>query len=154
VHWVWMVISTATLVGGPWTVLCVTLPVRAQESAQPEVFVAMAPEWPRSSELRARLPHRETISVKVTSDGFGNVVEARLLSAKKSMYSDAAVHAASLWKFAPPCPGVEWERELNGKSATLKFVFAVVPAGTSGDELGTAFYPPYEVDLTRSVGKQ
>lgn len=89
--------------------------------------------------------------VKVEVDGFGNVVDTQLLTSK-SAYSDSALSAAQLWKFAEPVN--DRSAKLLGMTATLKFTFEILPRNTSRYELGTGFLPPYEISLRRWVRRK
>jgi hypothetical protein len=124
----------------------------AQEQTSPQVVYAVAPDWPTTGHTRTERPRKEVVLVKVTVDGFGNVVGTQSLS-RKSVYSESAVRAAKLWKFGPPTAGVE-PAELKGMSATLNFTFQLLSRDTSPDELGTAFIPPYEICISRLVAKR
>jgi len=121
------------------------------QQAGPDVVYAVAPEWPALDRTKAEQPHNEAVLVKVEVDGFGNVVDTQLLSSK-SPYSDSALRAAELWKFAEPV--TDRSAKLLGMTATLKFTFQILPRNTSRYELGTAFIPPYEVSLRRWVTRK
>jgi hypothetical protein len=123
------------------------VPLRAQQTG-PEVVYAVAPEWPSLDTTNSEQRHKEIVLVRVTVDGFGNVVDTKLLT-PKSIYSGSAVHAASLWKFGEPVSSGPDPAKLNGMTATLKFTFDLLLASTSTDETGTAFIPPYEVRVSR-----
>jgi len=114
------------------------------------VAYAAAPEWPPLDNKEAERPYREIVLVKVTVDGFGNVIDTKLLT-HNSVYSSAGVRAASLWKFAEPVGMGPDPAKLNGMTATLKFIFELLPTGTSVYETGIGFVPPYEVQLSRLV---
>jgi hypothetical protein len=132
-----------------WMALLLSASLSAQQ-AGPEVVYAVAPEWLALNGTRAKEAHKEVVLVKVAVDGFGNVVETKLLT-PRSFYSVSAVHAASLWKFGEPIGSGPDAAKLNGMTATLKFTFELLPISTSIDETGTSFIPPYEVRLGRLV---
>jgi hypothetical protein len=122
--------------------------VSAQQKELPGVFEAVAPEWPALNNADAYKPQTKTVLIQVTVDGFGNVVEQKLLT-PKSTYSNSAMKAASLWKFEPPCTNLD--ENINGLMMTLKFTFRTLPVNASPDELGTTFVTPYEIQLSRRV---
>ncbi|MGB6483875.1 MAG: energy transducer TonB [Candidatus Acidiferrales bacterium] len=123
---------------------CPKLP--AQQKEAPEVAYAVAPEWPAPDKTEASKPQANAVLVRVTVDGFGNVVERKLLT-PKSIYSDSAMQAAFRWKFEPPSTALD--ENIDGQTVTLKFAFRTLPVKASADELGTAFVTPYEVQLSR-----
>lgn len=123
---------------------CPKLP--AQRKEPPDVAYAVAPEWPAPNKAVARKSETNIVLVRVTMDGFGNVVDWKLLT-PKSIYSDSALQAAFRWKFEPPC--TDLDENINGQTVTLKFAFRTLPVKASADELGTAFVTPYEVQLSR-----
>jgi len=133
--------------------LLLSTPLCARQQAGPEVVYAVAPEWPTLDSTKAKLPHKDVVVVKVVVDGFGNVVDTKLLT-PRSVFSDSAVHAASLWKFGEPVGIGPDATKLNGRIATLKFAFELLPASTSIDETGTGFIPPYQVRLGRRVRRK
>jgi hypothetical protein len=138
------------------SILGMTAPLSPALWAQqegPEVVYAVAPEWPAFETTKVEQPHKEVVLVKVQMDGFGNVVDAKLLT-PKSTYSNSAVYAAWLWKFGEPAGTGPDVTKLNGMTATPKFTFQVLPSSTSRYELGTAFIPPYEVSLSRWVKRK
>lgn len=122
-----------------------------RERLSPDVTVAVAPEWPRLSKADMVKPQTNTVLVRVTVDGFGNVVAQKLLTAR-SAYSDAALKASLLWKFQPPC--TDLSENINGMSLTLKFEFRVLRIDASIGEFGTAFIRPDEVQLSRRAMEQ
>jgi hypothetical protein len=122
--------------------------VSAQQKELPSVYSAAAPEWPASDKVNVDRPQTKTVLVRVTVDGFGNVVEQKLLT-PKSTYSNSAMKAASLWKFEPPCTNLT--ENINGLMMTLKFTFRIIPVNAPADELGTTFVTPYEIQLSRRV---
>jgi hypothetical protein len=124
----------------------------AQREAGPDVVYAVAPEWPALSAVKAQQPQKEVVLVKVEMDGFGNVVDTKLLT-PNSTYSNSAVQAAQLWKFSGPA-GTGPDFNIKGMTATLKFTFELRPRNTSRYELGTAFIPPYEISLSRWVAQR
>jgi len=123
------------------------------QQAGPDVVYAVAPDWPTLDKQKAEQPHKEVVLVKIEVDGFGNVVDRKLLT-PRSIYSNSAEHAASLWKFGEPVGSGPNPAKLNGMTATLKFTFELLPPGTPIDETGTAFIPPYEVSLRRVTNRQ
>jgi hypothetical protein len=123
-------------------------PLLAQQKALPAVAYAVAPEWPTAGRVEEGKPHTQKVIVSVKVDGFGNVVSARL-TGPKSPYSKDALHAAWRWKFGPPEGYGPDPAKLNGMTATLKFVFRLLPADAPASELGAAFVPPYEFQLSR-----
>jgi hypothetical protein len=128
----------------PMLALLLVTGLGARQQTDLDVVYAVAPEWPALDYANLTQPREEAVLVKIGVDGFGNVVDSRSLS-PQSIFSASALHAARLWKFAGPSP----DAKILGMTATLKFTFRIVPTGTSADETGTAFIPPYEVSLSR-----
>lgn len=141
----WLLLTLSLL----WLAAASSRVLYAQQTG-PEVVYAQAPEWPVLSSKEVERVHKEIVVVKIEVDGFGNVVDTKLLT-PSSIYSNSAVDAARLWKFAEPLGTGPDVAKLNGMTATLKFTFELLPVSTSMDETGISFIPPYQVRLGRLV---
>lgn len=116
-----------------WTITPAQTQSTTESPQDPVVRRARAPDYPELA-IRARI--EGDVRVKVTVDGLGQVILARLVQGHP-LLSSAALAAAEEWKFNPAAQA--------DRSTILTFSFHHTPT-ESDDPLGTRkFIPPYQM---------
>ena len=118
--------------------------VRAQQPAPeptPMVVTAVAPVYTPIAVL-ANVSGDVSVEVTVASDG--RVRSTNALNGN-SVLIHASLEAAKRWHFEPGG---------SDRKAVLKFSFHIMPRGTSEEDLGAMFMPPFSIEVRKTIPEQ
>jgi TonB family protein len=103
----------------------------------PVVVSAVVPVFP---DIAAQAQVSGSLVVEVQLDDSGAVTEARMVDGA-AIFRAAGEQAARQWRFRAG--------EGGARTATLTFVFAIMPKETPDEDLAAVFTLPYQVEVRR-----